>query len=522
MSSKGLVHRLLGAEHQCRVIVEVAELGADEWRRLATDPRLTEEPRLSWRRVGAGRPVGNGQNGIPSMPRRRRTRVRADLPSPVRTESPTTILLEATGSSAGPPSVAKQRVAERAVAALRAAGLRADPVGATEIDEDPATAVPDGAADTVWPASDDVLVFGPSDRSELERRYEVLAAAWSLDPYPARSPDTAVPPAPELSAPARARRRAVRDSGAVLCTLPLLLMIVPTLGPWWDGRTWLLFLAVALLCLALPLLALQALSHRAPGLVTVRNRALVLAAVLLVLLLLARALVAVPLPPAVPMVAALAVVVVGTPLALRWLPTAGPGTASPSARAAVLAGLPVLLAVLAAPVGDMLDGVYLSRLGLRATDVTLTFAQRWWSGAYFAVLALAAVALAATAWGLWCQLDASGRRQRLPTGPVLALCGAVAVGALLAASAAGARNRAMAGPGELPGAWGGIHPVWVCWTAPPGGPVPFAGPRLPPTATAVGWLGSTPGRLALWSPASGGVLVSDQVQLRVRDGAGPC
>jgi hypothetical protein len=52
--------------------------------------------------------------------------------------------------------------------------------------------------------------------------------------------------------------------------------------------------------------------------------------------------------------------------------------------------------------------------------------------------------------------------------------------------------------------------------------MPFAGRAAPPTSTAVVWLGGSAGRFALWSPDTGGVTVPDQVQLRVRDTAGPC
>ena len=219
---------------------------------------------------------------------------------------------------------------------------------------------------------------------------------------------------------------------------------------------------------------------------------------------------------------------------------------------AVAVGAPVALALVAAPVGDLLDGVYLDRLGLRPTDVAVSFAQRWWSGAFFGVTALAGLVLAAVAWGWWRQLDAVGRR-RTPAAALLALLGAVYAAALLALSAGVAWNQAGAAADRLPGRWGGIAPAWVCWSpagagaagggaggggvggASAGGgsagggavdgsasAVPFAGKGLPPTEYAVVWLGGADGQYALWSPEFGGVRISDQVQLRLRDAPGRC
>jgi hypothetical protein len=67
-----------------------------------------------------------------------------------------------------------------------------------------------------------------------------------------------------------------------------------------------------------------------------------------------------------------------------------------------------------------------------------------------------------------------------------------------------------------------MTPVWVCWSAPPGGYVPYTGAQLPPSGTTVAWLGGAPGHFALWSADTGGATVSDQVQLRLQPTPGPC
>jgi hypothetical protein len=315
--------------------------------------------------------------------------------------------------------------------------------------------------------------------------------------------------------PAQRRRRARVDVLAGLCVLPLLLMAVPTLGPWLDQRTWALLLAAAVVCVALPLLVVQALVHGRPALAAVRSRALGLAAALVVLLVAARLAIRLPVPPLVVLVLAALLVAGLTSVALRLLPSSRPVRA-------VAVGAPVALALVAAPVGDLLDGVYLDRLGLRPSDVAVSFAQRWCSGAFFGVTALAGLVLPAVAWGWWRQLDAVGRR-RTPAAALLALLGAVYAAALLALSAGVAWNQAGAAADRLPGGWGGIAPAWVCWSPAGGGAaVPFAGKGLPPTEYAVVWLGGADGQYALWSPELGGVRISDQVQLRLRDVPGRC
>jgi hypothetical protein len=63
----------------------------------------------------------------------------------------------------------------------------------------------------------------------------------------------------------------------------------------------------------------------------------------------------------------------------------------------------------------------------------------------------------------------------------------------------------------------------VCWSpVPAGAEPPFAGQALPPTRSAVVWLGGSPGRVALWSAQTGGATLTDQVQLRLRATPGPC
>ena len=65
----------------------------------------------------------------------------------------------------------------------------------------------------------------------------------------------------------------------------------------------------------------------------------------------------------------------------------------------------------------MLNDVYLRRLDLRVTDVAQTFAQRWWSGAFFVVISLAGLAVAATLYGLVYQRETFGRRLTVPFAP---------------------------------------------------------------------------------------------------------
>ncbi|HEY2203587.1 MAG TPA: hypothetical protein VGH99_03790 [Pseudonocardia sp.] len=490
----GQVRRLLVGEHHARVLAEVPDLGTDGWR------RLTAEPSLTWRRVAAARPAAAA-----TPLRRRRGKVEA-LPRP-DPATPAPALLEATGTATGTASVARQRLAARVATRLRDAGLTAQVLGVA-----PAEPGPDPVAEeSCWPAGAGVLIFGPGDQDEVNRRFGLAAAAWSLDPDEVPAPSV---PSAGLARRNRERRAAV-DSLAALCVLPLLAMAVPSLGAATDTRTWGLLLAAAVVGVAVPLLALQALAHRWPWLTEARSRGMVGAAALVVLLVLARAAVAVRVPPPLLAVLALLVAAACVPPVLRLLP-------EPPVRAAAV-GVPVALALLAAPVGDLLDGGYLARLGLRPTDVALSLPQRWWSGAFFAATALAGLAVLAVGWGLLRQADVTGGR-RLPPVPVLAVCGVVYAAAVLAFAWGTAWSQGAARPGELPGHWGGIDPAWVCWSA-TGGPadrVGFTGRRLPPTDVAVVWLGGAGGRAALWSPVSGGVTLDGPVQLRLRDAPGRC
>jgi hypothetical protein len=494
MSVTGFLRQVMIGRHHCRVLIEVPDLGVDGWRRLSGDPEL------SWRRVPASRQPGAQASGPPA-PRKRRAR--SSMEPRRKPDAPAPAVVEAVGAAPGTPAMAKRRVAARALVAVRTAGLHGEVFAAADAEPAPEPA----ATTSVWSASDGVLVFGPADQREVSRRFEAAASAWSLDPVRAR--------APEVLDASVWRRRAGVDLLTGLCLLPLLLMAVPTVGPWLAQRDWALWLSASIVGVAVPLLAVQALSPRWPFLTTVRARVLGAAVLLVVLLAVARCLVSLPIPPSVVLVGSALVVAVLTPVALRLLPHRSSGLLG-------LALIPVILAALAAPVGDMLNGIYLSRLGLRATDVAQTFAQRWWSGAYFGIVALAGLAIAATAWGVLYQLDAVGRRKAVPPASVLTVLGVVYLAALLALSSGAAWKQAGVGSDGLPGRWGGLTPVWVCWSAPEPGRIPFAGVEPPPTSIAVAWLGGTPGRVALWSADIGGATVSDAIQLRVRTGAGSC
>lgn len=491
MSLTGQVRRLAVGEQQCKVIVEVADLGPAGWR------RLTADPDLCWRRLSTSRQS--------AAPRRRRGRA---VPPP-RSDSapPMPALLEAVGVATGTAAAAKQRLAARALARLRAAGLDGTVLGAapTQLAEPMGT-----AGESAWPASHGVLIFGPAQPAELSRRFALAMSAWSLNPDEARPP--AVPE------PGERRQRIQLDLVTGLCVLPLLVMAVGTVGPWLDIRTWGLLLAAAVVWVALPLLVAQALVHRRPYLMRARGRVLRMSAVIVALLLLARVLARIPVPPLLVTVLAAVLLAVLTPVVLRTLPPGVPVRA-------ILTGVSIMLVLVAAPVGDLLDGVYLHRLDLRTTDVSLSLAERWCSGAFFGLLALAGLAVVGAVWGGLCRPGATSRR--LPPAPAVTLLGAVYGSALLALAATMAWQQAGAAPGHLPGRWGGIAPVWVCWSSPGGGrgatnTVPFAGRALPPTDHAVAWLGSADGRHALWSPEVGGVLVSDQVRLHRRDQPGRC
>ncbi|HZZ46494.1 MAG TPA: hypothetical protein VFE65_06390, partial [Pseudonocardia sp.] len=447
MSVTGFLRQVMIGRHDCRVLIEVPDLGVEGWRRLCGDPGL------SWRRIPASRRPGTSTGG-PAVPRRRRARASME-PRP-KPDAPVPAVVEAVGSASGTPALAKRRVASRALVAVRAAGLHGDVLGAADAEPASEPAV----TSEVWSASGGVLVFGPADRDEVARRFAVAASAWELD--------TARMRAPEVPDSSVWRRRAWIDVLAGLCLLPLLLMAVATVGPWLGQRTWALWLAASIVCVAVPLLAVQALSPRWPLLTTVRVRVLGLAAVLVLLVVVARAAVSVPIPPSMVLVGAALLVAVLSPVALRLLPHRAPGLLG-------LTLVPIALAAVSAPIGDMLNGVYLGRLGLRATDVAQTFAQRWWSGAYFGIVALAGLAVAATAWGVLYQLDAMGRRKAVPPASVLTVLGAVYLAALLALASGAAWKQAAVGSDGLPGRWGGITPVWVCWSAADPGRIPFAG-----------------------------------------------
>ncbi|GAA5167685.1 hypothetical protein GCM10023321_60660 [Pseudonocardia eucalypti] len=492
------LRRLAWGERACKVLVEVADLSPAGWRRLAADPELR------WRRLSATRPAG-GTGAV------RRRRGRLEPAGRTHTAAPTPAVLEASGVAGGTAAVAKQRLAAHALARLHAAGLDGEVVGAALAEPEEGSAAPSDA-ESVWPASHGVLIFGPARQEELDRRFALAAQAWSLNGRAARPP--------VLDPPGERRRRARVDLLAGLCVLPLLLMLVATVGPWLSDRAWVLLLAAAALCVVVPVLVVQALANRRPGLAPVRGRALGLAAALIVLVLVARVLAHLPVPPLAVMVGSAVLIALLTPVVARLAPT---GSTPRAASVLLVLGL----AVLAAPVGELLDGVYLGRLGLRATDVSLTFAQRWWSGAFFGVTALAGLMLIASVWGWVRQLDAVGRRRARPPAPLLALFGLVYAAALLALASTVAWQRAgTAAADALPGEWGGINPAWVCWSpvSPPGAvdEVGFAGRALPPTGHAVAWLGTSDDRYSLWSAETGGVTVTDRIRLRLRDQPGPC
>jgi hypothetical protein len=497
MSLTSYVRRLAVGEQHCRVIIEVADLGATGWR------RLTADPELRWRRITGAR------LGTAAL---RRRRGRAEPVPKTEAAAPVPALLEATGVASGSAAVAKQRLAATAMARLHAAGLDGVVVGAAPAD--PAEPLPEPvAAELAWPASADVLIFGPAEPAELNRRFAVAASAWSLDS------DSARPPL--VTEPAERRRRARMDVITGLCVLPLLLMLVVTVGPWLDQRSWALLLVAALVCVALSLLAVHALTRRHRFFARVRARVLAMGIALVAVLLAARVATRIPVPPLAVVIASAVVVAVFTPVALRLLPAEVPVRA-------VATWVPLVLVLVAAPVGDLLDGVYLDRLGLRATDVSLTFAQRWWSGAFFGVTALAGLVLGAAVWGWVRRLDAMGRRRAVPPASMVALCGAVYGAVLLAMTASVAWHQAEGTLGELPGRWGGIAPVWVCWSvAAPGstnaaGSESFTGWAPPPTSHTVAWVGSSGGRHALWSPDTGGATVPDSVRLTRRGEPGRC
>ncbi len=493
MSLSRSVRRLVLGEHGCRVLIEVSDLGPDGWR------RLTADTTLRWRRLGA--PLRS--SGSAAL-RRRRGKVeplaRPDLAAPVPA------LLEATGAMPGTASVAQRRLAMVAASRLRAAGLLGEVLGAAPAGASPPAPV---VEDVVWPASGGVLIFGPADQDELDRRFGVVSSAWSDQLDPARRPVV-----PE---PGRRPDGARIDAAVAVCVLPLLLMVVPTVGPWLNTRRWVLLFAAAVVCLALPLLVVHHFARR-PFFAKVRVRALVVSAGLIAALVLARVLAAIPVPPLLVLVVALLVLAVATPVAVRTVPSGTRG---------LLVVVAAVSALLCAPVGEVLDGVYLARLDLRVTDISVTFVQRWLSGALFAVCLLAGLAVALAGWGLVHRLDAVGRERPAPPTPVLAVLGLVYAAGVLALCAGVARDRAGADSDGMPGSWGGISTSWVCWspaTTPtnPAAVPAFAGRALPPTGTAVAWLGGADGRYALWSPSGGGVTVPDQVRLLSRDAAGPC
>ncbi len=513
--------RVVVGEHHCRVLVEVPDLDPGAWR------RLTADPTLSWRRIGApragaapdapsGAPVERRAGtavgpraGAPVPLRRRRGKVEApvrrDRPAGRDPSAPVPALLEVTGSATGVATVAQRRLAVRALSRLRAAGLTGEVVGTGPADA-PACAPP---SVRVWPAGRRATLWAPAEQDELDRRFALLAAAW-----PGLSGRS-----PRVGAPDEARVRARVDGAAALCLLPLLLMVVPTAGPWWDSRRWVLVLTAATVCVGLPLLVVHHLAERRRFFGSVRRRILVAAPALLLMLLLTRVLVAVPVPPLVVAAAAGLALAVATPVALRTVPALG---TEPGARLAVLA-VPAMLVLAAVPVGELLVENYLAPLGLRPADVTLTVAQRWLSGALFGLCALAAAVVAVATWGWAHRSDGSERLRRPPPAPVLAVLGVVLVAGLFAACAAVAGNRAAPDRGGLPGSWIGVTPTWVCWSV-PGGPAgaPFVGRALPPAGQATVWLGGASGRQTLWSPESGGVTIADPVRLLLRDGPGPC
>jgi hypothetical protein len=69
-----------------------------------------------------------------------------------------------------------RRLAVRAMAQLSAAGLHGEVLGAAADEPGVEPVEPE----SVWPASDDVLIFGPADQDELDRRFALVTGAWSV------------------------------------------------------------------------------------------------------------------------------------------------------------------------------------------------------------------------------------------------------------------------------------------------------------------------------------------------------
>ncbi|MDI5978399.1 hypothetical protein [Amycolatopsis magusensis] len=457
----------------------------------------------------------------------------------VEPSAPTRALIEVTGQAAGSKFNAREQVVARVKSMLDDSRIGAVIIAA-------GVAVPDrGSADRLWLLGADgsiglrrrlrrkladgrsVTLYGDGDRTEFERRYRRAVQVWGLDPV--------VHTLPRLPGPAERRRDQVGGLWALLFVSPFLAMAVlaglslalrlaeepaPVAGLGaWAGAVVFPWGAIASVAWALvPTWFLAALPPTRPLFLKVASR---ISGVILVVGSTLAFFVLLPMlwqvAPQIGIVTAVVFAIVFGTVAIRRIP---PGRW----RQAAGWGLPLVLGGFTPFAGDLLlsEG-YLGAIGLRAHDVSVTGADRWLSGAVCTGIALAGAYLVLAGWGMFRRIGAVRGGVAGAFGWMVLL--SVSVLYLLTAFLAGfgvARQAAEAGPGQLPGYWPGIHPTWVCWQQTGEGPVPFAGSALPPRDQAVVWLGTADGRHALWTPATRGVLVPDDVILRRILAAGPC
>lgn len=185
---------------------------------------------------------------------------------------------------------------------------------------------------------------------------------------------------------------------------------------------------------------------------------------------------------------------------------------------AVLAwGLPLLGGGVAPFVGALVVHGYLAPFGLDAGDVELLWWTQWTVGAAATAVVLLGAYVGVAFWAVATRMGSA------PAGIVFgALIAAVYLVSALQVVVTAIDTRARPGPGGVPGPLAGLTPALVCVETLQQ-PFSYIGAGAPLPGEAAIYFGRSDGRAALWSAASGGVLVDEQaVSLRVVQDATAC
>jgi hypothetical protein len=210
-------------------------------------------------------------------------------------------------------------------------------------------------------------------------------------------------------------------------------------------------------------------------------------------------------------VPAFGVVLIGT-TAIAAIPVLASYVEAPAWRAALGWGLPLLAGGIAPFVGELLLEVYLGRFGITRPDVQVSFWAQWLLGAAATVGCALGVYIGVALWAVCRRLG------RVPFAGVVMAILVAAVYLLTVAQVVVmlVEQRAQVSAEGVPGSLFGLWPRLACVEATAEGETySYVGRPVDRTAGPVVYFGRADGRLAVWSPGSGGVLLDGQaVSLR--------